>query len=310
LNGHLAFPPRLRPGDAISIVAPSGPVPREAFEKGLKILASRYRVVHDERIFDRDGFLAGNDEARFLELERALTDPATKAVVCARGGYGVSRIADRLDGDRLRRSPKAIVGFSDITALHGFAARSGVASIHGPVVTQLGMLGPEDVETLFAVLESPEGAATMDSMKALHPGVGEGWLFGGNLELLAHMVGTKLMPSLVGAVLLFEEVGERPYRIDRTLTQLRLSGVLDGVRGVVVGDLTRCAEPNGPSPDAESVVAERLAGLGVPVLVGAPIGHGSRNRAVQLGARVRLDAVRGVVEFQERHPTESRVTSV
>lgn len=281
------------------MVAPSGPVPREAFEAGARILGARHRLVYDERIFARQGYMAGDDAARLTELERALGDPAVKAVVCARGGYGLLRLLDRIDVSALARYPKLIVGFSDITVLHAIAGRAGVASLHGPVVTQLGELPVSDVEALCNALESPEPPPPLAGLRCLQPGAAEGVLAGGNLEVLSRLVGTEYtpVPWLAGSVLVLEEVGERPYRIDRALTQLALGGALGGVRGAIVGDLVRCAEADGSGPSAEQVFAERLGRFGIPMVAGAPVGHGGRNRALPLGARVRLDAGAGTVEF-------------
>ena len=290
-------PPRLRPGARVAVVAPAGPVPREPFAAGAAILETRYRLVYDERIFVRTGFLAGDDDARHGELGRALADPTIEAVVCARGGYGLMRLLPRLDGAAFARAPKALVGFSDATALHAWAAAAGVASVHAPVVTQLGALPADDAAALFALLESPAPPPSLTGLRALHGGAAEGRLVGGNLELVSRLVGTPWALDLDGAVLLIEEVGERPYRIDRQLTQLALAGAFAGLRAVVVGDLVACAEKDGSPPAAEEVIAERFAACGVPVVAGAPVGHGARNRALPLGARVRVDAAAGAVSF-------------
>ncbi len=285
-------PPRLSPGDPVAVVAPAGPVPRDRFEAGARILSARYRLVHEERVFARSGFLAGSDEERRSELARALADPSVKAVICARGGYGLMRILPSLDMEALRRAPKAIVGFSDITALHAWSAHAGVAGIHGPVVTQLGDLPEEDVRSLFELLESPRPPPPIGGLRVLAPGSATGVLLGGNLELISRLAGTPWQLELRGAVLLLEEVGERPYRIDRALTQLELAGGLDGLRGVALGALEKCNEPPSStvqSPTAEEVVVERLGRLGVPIVAGLPVGHGARNRALPLGTRVTIE---------------------
>jgi muramoyltetrapeptide carboxypeptidase len=280
-------PPRLSPGDRLAVVAPAGPVPRERFEAGARILAGRYQLVHDERLFAQTGFLAGSDDERLAELASALADPSIRGVICARGGYGLMRILPGLDAAAFRRAPKPIVGFSDVTALHAWAAKAGVASIHGPVVTQLGELGEADATSLIDLLESSRAPPPIDGLQPLVAGNAEGVLLGGNLELISRMVGTPWQLDLDGAVLLLEEVGEKPYRIDRALTQLELAGALKGVRGVVIGDLQHCEEPKPPT--AEEVIAERLGRLGVPILAGAPVGHGDRNRALPLGVRVAIE---------------------
>ena len=294
-------PPRIGPGARVAVVAPAGPVPREPFAAGAAILGARYRLVHDERIFARDGFLAGDDAARTRELQAALSDPTIDAVVCARGGWGLLRILDRLDATAFTRAPKPIVGFSDVTALLAWAARAGVASLHAPVITQLGKLPADDAAALFALLESPDPPPPLTDLRVLCDGrAAEGRLLGGNLEVLTRLTGTPWsLPIDEPWLLLLEEVGERPYRIDRQLTHLLLAGALRNVAGVVVGDLIGCAEKDGSPPDAFAVIAERLGTLGVPVLAGAPVGHGDRNRALPYGTRARLDVAGKRVEFLE-----------
>ncbi|HEX4461331.1 MAG TPA: LD-carboxypeptidase, partial [Polyangia bacterium] len=176
---HMTQPPRIGPGARVAVVAPAGPVPREPFAAGAAILGARYQLVHDERIFTRDGFLAGDDDARTRELQGALNDPSIDAVICARGGWGILRILDRLDATAFARAPKPIVGFSDVTALHAWAARAGVTGVHAPVVTQLGKLPADDAAALFALLESPAPPPPLTNLRVLVPGRdGEGRLYG------------------------------------------------------------------------------------------------------------------------------------
>jgi len=187
--------------------------------------------------------------------------------------------------------------------LHAWVALGHQRSIHGPVLTQLGELPAPDAAALWALLEDPAPPPPLTDLQALPPAYApvHGRLLGGNLELLSRLCGTPLLAALLPGepvVLLLEEVTEAPYRIDRALTQLWLSGGLAQVVAVVVGDLWRCEGPaDGSHPSALAVIGERFGRLGIPVLAGAPIGHGSRNRAVPLGARVRVDPQRGRVEF-------------
>jgi muramoyltetrapeptide carboxypeptidase len=292
-------PPRLSPGARVAIVAPAGPVPRDKLAAGAEILGERYQLVHDERIFTRTGYLAGSDGERLAELQRALDDPSLAAIFCARGGYGITRVLPGLDGAAFTRAPKPIVGFSDVTALHAWAARLGVASLHAPVLTQLGVVPRADAESLIALLEDPAPPPPLTGLRTLAPGSAGGRLVGGNLEVVSRLVGTPWALALDDTILLLEDVGERPYRIDRALTQLLESGAAARLRGVVVGELLDCVEKDGSGPDAETVIAERFATLGVPVAAGAPIGHGARNRAVPLGARVQLDATAGTLTFAD-----------
>jgi muramoyltetrapeptide carboxypeptidase len=292
-------PPRLAPGDTVAVVAPSGPVFPDAFATGAAVLSARYRLRHDPAtLFAAEGFLAGPDEQRLASLQAALRDPEIHAVFLGRGGHGLLRIAHRIEPRLWREHPKPVVAFSDGTVLLAVAARAGVAAIHGPVVGQLGRLPPEDHAALFDLLESPEPGLLFDGLEPLRSGRAAGRLLGGNLEVFSRLVGTQLLPDLDGAVLFFEEVGERPYRIDRLLCHLELAGVFARAAAVLVGALVDCSEPPDSrvaSPTAEQVVAERLRHLDLPVAVGARIGHGSRNRALPYGARVELDTHAGTL---------------
>lgn len=284
------------------MVAPAGPVPPSALAAGLARLGARYQLVYDDGVLATQGHLAGSDERRLAELERALTDPTIRAIFCARGGYGTMRLLPRLDLGPLVRDPRPLIGFSDVTALHAALLCKDVVSIHGPVVTQLGKLGEEDATALYRLLEDPTPPEPWHGLTPLAAppdrSVATGPLVGGNLELVTRLLGTPYLPPLDGAVLALEEVGERPYRLDRALTQLELAGVWDRVAAVVVGDLIQCV-PVGDEPAPEVVLRERLERLSIPVLAQAPFGHGSRNRAFAHGTQVQVDARAGSLTFLE-----------
>lgn len=269
-------------------------MPAERLRAGIERLGGRYRVRVAEDISRADGYLAGSDERRADELNQLLGDPDVRAILLARGGYGILRILDRLDAGALRRDPKPIVGFSDGTALLWWALRAaGLRGIHGPVVAQLGDLPASDAAWLIDLLEGRAAGTIAGALEPTGPravGRVEGTLLGGNLTLLARLVGTPFAPDLSGAVLFLEEVGERPYAIDRYLTQMKLAGVIEGARAALVGSLIRCDERvNAPQPDAAAVVDERLRALCVPGLIGAPFGHGDRNLALPFGGRCAID---------------------
>jgi len=294
--------PRLAPGDPIRVIAPSGPVPREAFAAGIEVLRARYDVRHDDGVFAREGYLAGSDERRLAELTAAFADPDARAIVMARGGYGLLRLLPFVDPAALRARPRPIVGFSDGTALLAFAARAGVASIHGPVVTQLGSLPGVDQRALFERLETPGPSLVLDALEGVIPGRVRGPLLGGNLEVFSRLVGTPYLPDVSGAILFFEDLGERPYRIDRLLTHLDLAGVFGAAAGVVVGDFSSCREPEptrAESPTAEEVLVDRLGRLPVPVALGGAFGHGTRNRALPYGTLCELDTGTGTLTALE-----------
>lgn len=292
----LAKPAAIRPRDLVAIIAPSGPFDRESFEAGLAQLERRYRLQYDARLFERYRYLAGQDSRRLGELLSALQDPEVKAIFCARGGYGAMRLLERLDAAAALATPdtpgaglKPLVGFSDITALHLWLQHRGIVSIHGPVVTQFGGQKEPTRERLFGLLESTSAAPPLTGTDTYVGGSVEGPLLGGNLAVVSRLLGTPFLPPLEGAVLLLEDVGERPYRLDRMWTHLALAGVFRKVRGIVLGSFSGCEEREADytSADVLRALAEET---GLPCAAGFRIGHGDSNEAVPLGVRVRLDA--------------------
>jgi muramoyltetrapeptide carboxypeptidase len=283
-------------------------VPMERFDRGLRVLRRAMQtsldVIQAPNLTEQVGYFAGDDGQRLHATQDALADPEAAAVLCARGGYGATRLLGALDPERLRAHPKLLVGFSDITALLCWAwVRCGMPSIHGPVVAQLATLADDDVARLCDLLrgEVPTPLQAEEGT-AIVGGTVEGTLVAGNLEVLRALVGTRAMPSLSGTILAIEEVGERPYRIDRSLTHLLSCGALRGVRGIAVGQLVGCEEPpdGNLGPTAAQVVVERLATLGVPVVTGFPFGHDpTHNAALPFGTRVRLAADDCTLEFLE-----------
>ena len=280
------LPPPVQPGDCVRVIAPSGPFDRLLFFRGLGWLARRYRVLWDRSCLERQGYLAGNDQRRLEELNRALRDPLARAVVAARGGYGATRISHRADFASLARYPKWCVGFSDFTALHLEAQRHGVASLHAPHLTALGRGDAQTRDDWLRALEQPLAARSFAPLVVLAPGSAQGTLVGGNLTLLfsGAASGRLLLPD--GCILFLEEVGEAPYRIDRMLTSLLVAGHLERVAGFCIGGLSQ----DGRDSASLAVVAERLGQLGVPVLAGLPVGHGDINRCLPLGVPARLSA--------------------
>lgn len=262
--------------------------------RGLAWLRTRYRLRLSSSILSREGYLAGDDPRRAAELARALSDPETRAVVCARGGYGIMRILDTLPWGALDRAPKWVVGFSDVTALHVAAAARGIATVHGPNVTGLERhVSPAERASVIAALEASGEEALWRELERVHAGVAaaattvRGPLFGGNLTMVCAMAAAGRLEVPAGAVVALEDVTERPYRIDRMLTTLLLGGHLARASAVVFGSFTHCE----PGPDGitwAQVIAERTKGLGVPVVANAPFGHGAPNLAFVLGREVEL----------------------
>jgi muramoyltetrapeptide carboxypeptidase len=279
----------VRPGDRVAVIAPASGFDRPSFELGLKVIEGRYRPEFSEGIFTRHRYLAGDDARRLSELLAALAEPSARAVFCARGGYGATRLLSRLAGMPPPGERKLLVGFSDITALHLWLQAHGWISIHGPVLTQLGRLGTATHTRLFGLLESGDAAAPLQGTDTYVGGSAEGRLVGGNLSMLSRVIGTPFMPVLEDTVLLLEDQGERPYRIDRMWTHLALAGVFARVRGIVLGSFTQCEEKDAPYSSGE-LLRELAEATGLPCAAGFPIGHGDANEPVPLGVRVRLDA--------------------
>jgi muramoyltetrapeptide carboxypeptidase len=280
-----AVPPPLRPGDLIRVIAPSGPFEREDFWPGLAWIRTRYRLLVSPGVLEREGYLAGTDARRHEELCAAMTDRAAKAIVVARGGYGAMRVLEGLPWDALCESPKWIVGFSDVTALHAAAWSRRLASVHGPNVLGLGPSAPPAVRaSLIAALERPAVTKVWRGLRVVMPGRAEGVLVGGNLSLLCAMAAAGRLAIPPGAVLAIEDVNEAPYRVDRMLTSLQLGKHLEPVSALVLGGLDRSqAGPDGWT--VEDVVERFARTLTIPVVVGAPFGHRPHNEAFVLGSR-------------------------
>lgn len=288
----MRVPKALAAGDRVAVVAPSSPFPRTAMLAGLAWLAQRYTLVIDRGIFLRKGFLAGDDDRRADELTRAMSSDDVRAVFVARGGYGATRIASRLPWEDFARSPKWLVGFSDATALHAYASAAGVASIHAPNVTGLGASGNVHLArnrgALLAALERPRDARTFSDLHAITKGDARGALFGGNLALLAALAASNALVVPDGAIVLVEDVTERPYRVDRMLTSLLEGDHFARASAIVFGAFDQC-EPGPDGVSVDDVIAERTSRLGIPVYRGAPFGHGAHNEAFTLGADAHIE---------------------
>ncbi len=300
-------PPRLRPGDRIGIVAPSGPVLRRYVVAGLRVLETAgFRTRIARHLYDRRGHLAGTDAARADDLNRMLRDPDIRCVLMARGGYGAMRIAGAVDWAAMRRDPKVFAGYSDATFLHlGFQARSGVRTLHGPNLHGLGFGRRGEIVRWLSWLSNPSpppGIRELAAPLRIVPGGStvSGRVLGGNLALVHHAACTRYIPSLRGAILFFEEVNEPPYKIDAMLTHLALAGSLRGIRGVALGSFINCVpKPNHKELRLRQVLRDHLGMLRVPVLGGMRAGHGRRNLPLPLGARATLDPRRGRLIFEE-----------
>jgi muramoyltetrapeptide carboxypeptidase len=286
----------------VAVVAPSGPVPEERLQAGLDVLRGwDLDPVVGPHVLDRHTdfpYLAGADADRAADLQAAWCDPSVDAVLCARGGYGVQRMVDLLDWEAMRAAgPKVFVGFSDITALHeAFARRLGLVTLHGPMAAGIDFLkNAHAQEHLKATLFAPETVTTLTApgSRALVPGRARGVLLGGCLSLLAADLGTPdARPSAAGGLLCLEDVGEESYRLDRYLTQLLRAGWLEGVSGVLLGSWESCEEYE---TRVRPLFADRLGGLGVPVVEEFGFGHCEGASTIPFGVVAELDAAAGTL---------------
>ncbi len=308
------LPRRLAAGDTVGIVAPASAtfqtvdvaIAQESLEAlGLKVKVGRH-------VLSRHGYLAGDDKDRASDINGFFDEDSVRAVLPIRGGWGSSRVLPHLNYDRIRRNPKVVVGFSDITALHlAIQAKTGLVTFHGP--NGMGRWDAWSLEYFKRVLFNGE-AVTMENVKSLSdrntltqtenrvqtitPGTVRGRLIGGNLTVLTAIMGSPYVPSFDGAILFLEDVGEDLYRIDRMFTQLKLAGVLDRIRGLVFGTCAECGPGEGfGSLTLEEILADHVKPLRVPSWFGAMIGHQTPQWTLPVGAEVEIDAGTGTIRM-------------
>ena len=284
----LLRPRTLVAGDVVATVAPAGPAAAERIAAGLTELRSWGLEVRAPRPggIAPHSWLVDSDEARADALATAWLDPDVAAVWCVRGGYGAQRVVDLLDWAALAQAtPKLLVGFSDVTALHqAFAARLGVATVLGPVLTSIAEADTATRDATRGLLL--EGRTTEVTGTTVVAGTADGALVGGNLTVLATSTGTPLTHAATDSIAVLEDVREAPYRLDRSITQLLRAGWFDGVRGLVCGHFSDCGDP----AVVRALLVDRLGALGVPLVLDAPVGHERTNLPLPLGVRARLDA--------------------
>lgn len=282
----------------MGVVTPASPCPAEDLKAGCAVLAHLgLQVTVDAGADYRLPYLAGSDEERAARFNESLADGALRGLLCSRGGYGSMRILPQLSYDLLHRSPRAIVGFSDLTALLSACYRhAAVVSFHGPTVSTLPTSDEESLASFWNALAGDEPVVVpFPEPTCLRPGEAVGPVLGGNLTMLCHLVGTRFFPPLEGAILFIEDRNEAPYRIDRMLTHLIEAGLLSRLAGLMVGNFTEC----GPQDDLLDLFRERLAPFTFPVVFGLPVGHGSRNLTLPLGLTAVLDAGAGLLTYHQ-----------
>lgn len=315
MSKALIRPPRMQPGCRVALIAPSGPLlERDDLDRGAELCrALGFQPVMGANAHRRYGYLAGSDDERLADLNGALRDPAIDAIWCLRGGFGVTRILDRVDFAALAERPRPVIGYSDITALLLAVHRlTGMVTFHASMArTPLTGFSRRHFEP---VLTRPAAAGRLERLTPprdvlapraprivpIRKGTAEGPLFGGNLSLLTALTGTRYFPDLTGAILFLEDVGEDLYRLDRMLAHLRMVGAFDKLAGVVLGQFTEMKRGTGDGAlGFDEVMASYFEPLGIPAAYGFPIGHVDDQWTMPVGIRARLDAAAGEVDLLE-----------
>ncbi|MCG8549977.1 MAG: LD-carboxypeptidase [Desulfobacterales bacterium] len=277
------------------MAAPSSIFDTQAFQKGVQCLESLGFEVHiPSGITGRHRYLAGTDRQRAGVLNSLFSDPGIKGIIAARGGFGAMRLLPLLDWDAIAENPKLFIGFSDPTALiSALVCNAGICAIHGP---NLVSLAQADQKTLDSFSKTVAGRFTridLPSDQVIVPGRAAGRLVGGNLATLVHMIGTPYQPDFAGGILFIEDVGEPAYKIDRMLTQMKMAGVLDGIKGVLTGSFENCDN------DAyiPLIIKEVFSESNIPICMGIGVGHGAENLSLPMGIDTVLDADHACLEW-------------
>lgn len=301
----MTIPPYLKPGDTVGIVAPAGFMPVEKMHTCMEILNDwGYEVTLGATAQSHsDNYFSGTDEERMNDLQRMLDDKRIKAILCARGGYGVSRIVDQLSFKKFRKNPKWIIGFSDITVLHAhIVSRYKIATLHAPMAAAFnddGYLQPY-VQSLKKALQGVPAEYRCEGHPFNHPGKVKGQLVGGNLALLAHLVGTPSDLNTKNKILFLEDVGEYLYNIDRLLLQLKRSGKLNKLAGLIIGGFTDNKDTERPfGLSAYELIYEQVKMFDIPLCFGFPVGHATENYALKNGATHELIVENDQVTLRE-----------
>lgn len=287
----------LKPGDRIGMVAPSSPFDRDAFERGKATLeAGGYRPVPGAHIFKKHHYLAGTDAERAEDLMRFITDPGIPAIVCIRGGYGSGRLLGRLPFSSLRNHRKVFLGHSDITFLHlAFASQMGWTTFLGPNLTGIGQFEAQWDCTRRLLEGQGEYAWEFTPGQVLRPGIVTAKVLGGNLTCLAHLLATPFLPDLEKVMLLVEDCSEAPYRLDRYFTQLKLSGKLERIAALLLGEFHECGD--------RALIHDTILGLTreyrFPIVADLPFGHGSMNEVMPLNLEFSLNTHEGTLRAVE-----------
>lgn len=286
----VVIPPYLKKGDLIGITCPAGFMEKAKTDECVRVLTELwgFRVKMGHTVGHQHHYFAGTDQERRDDLQSMLDDPEVKAVLCGRGGYGVGRIIDELDFRRFRKHPKWIIGFSDITVLHShILSRFRIATLHAPMANAFNNGGYKNkyVKSLHNALTGERALYSVRHHRYNRPGKAEGQLSGGNLSLVAHLIGTPSAVDLRGKILFLEDVGEYLYNVDRMLYQLKRSGAFTGLAGLVLGGFTDMKDTQLPfGATVQEILNDVLADARYPICYGFPVSHEKENYALKCGA--------------------------
>jgi len=289
-------PPAIQKGETIGLVAPAGPlINKSNFTAGVRLLQKKgFRVKYNPQLLNTKGYLAGSDQERADEFNSLWADPEVKGLVAARGGYGCLRMLDLIDTRQIRKNPKILVGFSDLTVLlTAIHKKTGLVTYHGPVVTTLASIDRKSQTGFFQVLTGNRPQFIKPpKLKILKKGQARGILLGGNLTTLVHMLATPYEIAWDQALLFIEDIGETPYRLDRLLTHLSRAKRLQKIKGLILGTFSDDdrRENNAMRKAVQTRIAELLAGVDIPVWANFPVGHSRRNLTLPIGAKAEMDS--------------------
>ncbi|NJR17940.1 MAG: LD-carboxypeptidase [Calothrix sp. CSU_2_0] len=298
-------PPRLQASDTVGLVAPAGIIESKDIEDATKTFAELgLKVKLGEHILERYGYLAGTDIQRANDINTMFADKSVKAIIAMRGGWGCNRILSLLNYINIRKYPKIILGYSDITSLLlAINARSRIVTFHGAVATStwnqftLNYLKPilfDGESVTMQNLNTAEGR-----IEVINPGRAQGKIVGGNLSVLCSMVGSPYLPTWNRRILFVEDIGEDVYRIDRMLTQLKTAGILNQISGFIFGQCVNCKPGDEPTFSLNQVLKDHFKSLKIPVFYGSMIGHIKDKFTIPLGVDVEIDAVAGTIKMLE-----------
>lgn len=287
---EILTPPPLRRGDRVAVLSPSSIIKPQVVYNALPALTDRGWIAYvGQHTFDRHGTYAGTDEARYADLEAALLDHDTRAIICSRGGYGAVHLLERLNRLPLRDDPKWIVGYSDISALHALMSSHGIRSVHAPMCKHISGSNGRDADSrrLFDILEGRFDSVFVEPDRFNRPGTATGPLLGGNLAVIAGLISTPYDVLRPGSILFVEDIAEPIYKVERIFYNLRLSGVLGSLKGLIVGRFTDYT-PDRDNESMEGMIARITGDYSYPVAFGVPVGHVNHNIPLVCSSTVTL----------------------